>query len=329
MSLLVLTLTRACNLRCSYCPTAKDGWPQLTAEDARLAVRLFDERWGGGDVKLFGGEPLLAADAARAAVDEAARRPAVRRVQLSTNGLLLDDGWLELLLREPKLLLQLSVDGTPEDHRRFRRALPGVPDAYARVLDLLPRLRGMPRVVVTQTIPPATAGRTATNFEHLLSLGFRRLNLLPGYYLPWSDTQLSELQGQFDVVAARIRRAWKEGERVYLRNLTTRAPLPFFNSGLVVDADRSVHPANVGLSQALEELLPRTKVGTLDAPPTLAAIAERAAELPAMLRAALPRRVWESTQAVDAALTRLCRGLLPDWAAFRRRDRAAAAEAAA
>ena len=47
---LILTVTRQCNLRCSYCPTAKDGWPSLTEADAERALELFDRRFGGGDV---------------------------------------------------------------------------------------------------------------------------------------------------------------------------------------------------------------------------------------------------------------------------------------
>ncbi|MFT4979441.1 MAG: molybdenum cofactor biosynthesis enzyme MoaA, partial [Myxococcota bacterium] len=47
---LILTVTRACNLRCSYCPTAKDGWPSLSAVDARDAIDLFIDRFGGGDI---------------------------------------------------------------------------------------------------------------------------------------------------------------------------------------------------------------------------------------------------------------------------------------
>ena len=68
---LILTVTRACNLRCSYCPTAKDGWPSLTESDARRAVALFAERYGGGHIKMFGGEPLLVPDVVQAAMDEA------------------------------------------------------------------------------------------------------------------------------------------------------------------------------------------------------------------------------------------------------------------
>lgn len=315
---LILTVTRACNLRCSYCPTAKDGWPSLTPEDARSALRLFADRFGGGDVKLFGGEPLLVPDVVRAAFEEAEALPGIRRVYLSTNGLGLDDAWLAYLARYPKGVLTLSMDGDPADHRRFRRGLPGVPDTYEHVMTLLPRLLRTPRFVVTQTIPPATAEHALRNFDHLRDLGIRRFNLLPGYYLAWKPKQLAALRRGMDGIAARYREAWGQGEYLYLRNLFTWAPTPFFNTGLVVDSDRTLHPSNVGLSGALDDLRDQTQVGTLDDPPTASELDAAAQRTNGLLQETLSERVWESTQAADAELTRLVRGLYPAWADWRK-----------
>ena len=66
------------------------------------------------------------------------------------------------------------MDGVPDAHRRNRRALEGVADAYDHIVGLLPRLLKIPRVVVTQTIPPSTAHRAHENFLHLRELGFWR-----------------------------------------------------------------------------------------------------------------------------------------------------------
>jgi hypothetical protein len=217
------------------------------------------------------------------------------------------------------------MDGTPEDHRRLRRALPGTADAYDHVIDLLPHLRRLPRLVITQTIAPATAHRAAENFDHLLGLGFTRVNLLPGYFIPWRPAQLDALEAGFQGIAERLRAAWAAGRGLYLRNLFTRAPTPFFNTGLVVDADRTIHPSNVGLSGSLEGLLGRTRVGDLDDPPTAEALAARAADISGMLQESVSPRVWRSTLAADAALTRLCESLLPHWLAWRARRRAGAA----
>ena len=316
---LILTVTRACNLRCSYCPTVKDGWPSLSEDDARQSINLFADRYGGGNVKIFGGEPLLVPDVVRAALGEADGRPEIKRVYLSTNGLGLTEEWLQTVRSLPKVVLTISLDGKPDDHRRYRRALPGVPDALDHVLSLQEALLRTPRVVITQTIPPATASRAAENFAWLRSLGFWRFNLLPGYYIPWKPGQVEQLAAGFDGIEAEIRGAWDSGERLYLRNLFTRAPTPFFNTGLVVDADRTIHPSNVGLSGQLDGLRGKTQVGTLDDPPTAEELAARTAEVNGLLEAALPERVWASTLAVDKLLTRLCRNLYPAY--FEQRER--------
>jgi sulfatase maturation enzyme AslB (radical SAM superfamily) len=320
---LVLTVTRQCNLRCSYCPTAKDGWPSLDERDALRALSLFVDRFGGGDIKLFGGEPLLVPDVVRTVLDAARDEPRIRRVYLSTNGLGLDADWLELLRGHDKSVLTISLDGRPVDHRRLRRALPGVPDAYEHVQSLLPELTRMPRVVVTQTIAPSTAGVAVESFEHLLSLGFRRFNFLPGYYLPWRPEQIADLRRGFDGISQRVIEHWRAGRRLYVRNLFTWAPTPFFNTGVVVDADGSIHPNNLGLSAALESALGQTRVGSLDEPPSAELLEKKAREVNALLERELPPGVWDSTLAVDAALTRFCQGLYGEYAAYRRRRRAA------
>lgn len=328
-ALLVLTVTRDCNLRCSYCPTVKEGWPSLTIADAERALELFASRYGGGTVKLFGGEPLLVPDVVRAALARAEMLPAIKSIQLSTNGLGLDDAWLDAIERHPKAILQISMDGRPEDHRRHRRALPKIADTYDHLTTLLPRLVRMPRVVVTQTIPPATAGAAATNFAHLARLGFQRFNFLPGYYLPWTEEQLASLERSFGEMAAQIEAAWANGERLYVRNLTTQAPTPFFNTGLVVDSDRTIHPSNVGLSGQLEGLLGETRCGDLDDPPTLEALAAKQRRVNTLLETTLPERVWSSTLAADAALTRFCRRLTPHWIEARRARKLAEGRATA
>ncbi|MCB9759238.1 MAG: radical SAM protein [Alphaproteobacteria bacterium] len=321
-STLILTVTRQCNLRCSYCPTAKDGWPSLSADQALQALRLFSAR-GGGDVKLFGGEPLLVPDVVEAVFREARDIGNIRRLYLSTNGLGLDADWLERVRLTPKAILTVSMDGRPEDHRRLRRALPEVADTYSHLMDLLPALLDTPRLVVTQTIAPATARDAAENFAHLRGLGFTRFNLLPGYYLPWRDAQLADLARGFDAIRAQIEALWAADGYLYLRNLYTWAPTPFFNTGMVVDADGSIHPSNIGLSGKLDHLRAQTAAGTLDDPPSPAALAAKAEQVNGLLEQALEPRVLASTRAVDAELTRLCQGLYPAWARWRRRRAAA------
>jgi sulfatase maturation enzyme AslB (radical SAM superfamily) len=321
---LILTVTRACNLRCSYCPTAKDGWPSLNDEDARQAVRLFSDVFGGGSIKIFGGEPLLVPTVVRAAMEEARDDDNIRWVYLSTNGLGLNEEWLDYMSNYPKGILTISMDGAPEDHSAQRRAVHSdVPDSYLHLINMRESLLATPRVVVTQTIAPATAKRASSNLEHLMDLGFWRFNFLPGYYIPWRPSQLADLDRGFEQMAQIIVDRWERMERTYVRNLFTWAPTPFFNTGLVVDSDRSIHPSNVGLSGALDHTREATMVGTLDDPPDRGRLEEGARRVNGMLEAALPPKVWSSTLAVDASLSAFCRQLYPHWAQYKRRKGAA------
>jgi hypothetical protein len=321
---LILTVTRQCNLRCTYCPTAKDGWPSLNSEDARLAVQLFAEKYGGGAIKIFGGEPLLVPDVVRAAFDEASRHSNIRWVYLSTNGLGLTTEWLDYFGRNPKSILTISMDGRAADHRKHRRTLtPTVPDTYDHIISLLPHLLTTPRVVITQTIPPSGAAQMVDNFEHLVNLGFWRFNFLPGYYLAWNTKQHQHLIDGFTALSKHFQSVWAADEQAYVRNLFTWAPTPFFNTGMVVDSDRTIHATNIGLSGALDDVRDQTAVGSLDKPPTQAALDLAARETNQLLQSHLRPAVWESTRKVDEALSDFCHTLYPHWAAWRKRRNAA------
>jgi sulfatase maturation enzyme AslB (radical SAM superfamily) len=321
---LILTVTRQCELRCAYCRTAQDGWPTLNQADCERALQIYIQNFGGGDVKLFGGEPLLAGEATRATIEAAQRAPEIHRVYLSTNGIALTPDWLDLLARTPKLVLTVSLDGRPVDHDRFRRQKGQPTGSFERATAMLHHLVRAPRVVITQTIAPQTASRADENLAYLVDLGFRRFNLLPVYFQPWAPTELLALNAAFGRIEQLIVRRWERGERFYLRNLYTWAPSPFFNRGFVVDADRRIHPSNAGLWEGLEELADKTCVGDLDHPPTPQAVCEASAQVDGWIKQAVAPELWQSTRAVDQELTRLCRRLYPAMIKHRLRSRGAA-----
>lgn len=316
---LILVLTRRCDLRCAYCPTVKEGLPDLTAADVRRALHLFVETWGGGDAKLFGGEPLLVPHL----VHEAFRcAPPSVRLWLSTNGTHLDEAVLDAVEARPDTVLTVSLDGAPGDHDGLRR---GAASSHAAVLPWLPRLQRIPGFTVTQTIAPSTARRAAANFRYLRSLGIRRFNLLPVYYVPWQPAQLAALEESFEEIRGELVAGWSVGERLYLRNLFVRAPTPFFNTGMVVDVDRAIHASNFILTGTFDTLRDLVAVGDLDRPPTRDALDEAGRATAARLAERLPPQVLASTHAVDAALTRLCGRLYAPYLAYRSERRAQAA----
>jgi hypothetical protein len=236
--------------------------------------------------------------------------------------LLLTPQQLEEFLGHHKALVFVSLDGRPEHHRRHRVPLEEGEDSYDWLMPLLPALTTARRLVVTQTVAPATAAMADDNFGHLLSMGFTRFKLLPVYYRRWLPDEIDALRRSLSAIGERIRQRWAREEPLYLANLLTLAPTPLFNTGIVVDSDGSVHASNAGLAAACEQLLEHTKVGTLSAPPSLDALRTAGAAVPRLVEQALPDQVWQSTRAVDAELTRLCRSLYADFLAHRAKRRA-------
>ena len=320
---LILTLTRQCNLRCSYCPTAKDGWPVLSTSAIDQSIEIFLSLYKQGEIKLFGGEPFLEPELIRYVLDLVKDEPRINKVYVSTNGLGLSLDWIEYFKNYPKAIVTISLDGKPKDHRRMRRAISeDIPDCYDHVVSLLPTLLEIPRLVITQTIAPATARNAYENFRHLRDLGFWRFNFLPGYFIPWKEEQLEVLRLNFQKIAKDIIQDWQQGRLVYVRNLFIQAPTPFFNQGLIVDCDRTIHPSNLGLSSSLEELRGRTTVGTLDAPPSLKDLEEKSQQVNEMLQEFISEKIWTSTLRSDQELTRFCQVLFPHFLRYKKKKRA-------
>ena len=138
---LTLHLTRACNLRCSYCYAPPQADRGMSLKVGRQALRLGSEINNGpcGFV-FFGGEPLLHKELIRPLVAEAETMQheglGPFHFKLTTNGLLLDEAFLDFAV-EKDILVAMSIDGVREAHDRHRRLPDGTP-SFDR---LLPKLR--------------------------------------------------------------------------------------------------------------------------------------------------------------------------------------------
>ena len=163
---LVLMVTHACNLRCSYCYAGCCSGAKTSRDMARRVARVSIDRAvasirPGGTLELgfFGGEPLLKAQRIARAIDYAAEQVARSNVgleaTLTTNGTLADGAAWDVLAR-PGLQVTVSHDGLPETHDRHRRHADGrgtsgrVQETIHRLLDAGVAVRGA-MVVRTDT----------------------------------------------------------------------------------------------------------------------------------------------------------------------------------
>ena len=127
----------------------------------------------------------------------------------------------------------------------------------------------------------------------------------------------------FQFIQNEIERSWASNQYIYVRNLFVRAPTPFFNQGLIVDSDQSIHPSNVGLSASLDHLRQETVVGTLQEPPSIEELKEKGRQVNEIIQRAVSAKIWSSTLAADLALTHFCRGLMPAFVTYKKKKGAA------
>ncbi|MFI3250869.1 MAG: thioether cross-link-forming SCIFF peptide maturase [Eubacteriales bacterium] len=132
---LCLHIAHDCNLRCSYCFAATGdfgtGRKVMTTETAKKAIDFVVERSVNRhniEIDFFGGEPLMAMDVVREAVDYARslekKHDKCFRFTITTNGVLLDDDTIEYINREMSNVV-LSLDGREEVNDAMRKTVNG------------------------------------------------------------------------------------------------------------------------------------------------------------------------------------------------------------
>lgn len=152
----VLKVHSRCNLSCDYCyvyQMADQSWRSrplvmsrrtLGRVGHRIAEHVERHRLDRVRVVLHGGEPLLAGPAwfAEAAVELRGLVPAEVDLTVQTNGVLLDEAFLELLA-EHRIQVGVSLDGTRAGHDRHRVWANGT-GSHAQVSRALRLLGGGP-----------------------------------------------------------------------------------------------------------------------------------------------------------------------------------------
>ena len=110
-----VSVTKRCNLNCSYCGARNEKADELTAEEFEKAVRAFAS-CGITKVRLTGGEPLVRKD-----ITEIARRigsiEGIEKIAVTTNGILLKE-YAKELKSAGVTAVNISLDTT--DREQFK-----------------------------------------------------------------------------------------------------------------------------------------------------------------------------------------------------------------
>lgn len=216
-----LHLTNGCNMACDYCYVPRDAVAVMGDDTARAAVDLAAGRTpqhGSTGIIFFGGEPLLHKDLIARTVEYAEAQENDGRCfhfKVTTNGLLLDEDFLEYAQRK-HMLIALSLDGCAAAHDRHRRDADGAP-TFDRVADSARRLlRRFPHAPALMTVNPDTAPLYADSVQALFDLGFRYLICSLNVAAPWQDRDLEVLLEQYQKMARLYERWTLAEEKFYL-----------------------------------------------------------------------------------------------------------------
>ncbi len=178
-----------CDIDCLYCYEKRKeapGGTRIGAEQVRRLGELFRGRPLA--VELHGGEPLAAGqDYVAGVLTELAAQPSVVRVSLQTNGLRLDESWLDLFdAVYPDLRIGVSLDGDPEGNA-WRVGYDGAP-TYPRVARALRMLSQRGRKVgVIAAVTPRVLSRAEAVLDHLA--GFEAVNAIS--FVPCFDATVT------------------------------------------------------------------------------------------------------------------------------------------
>ncbi|MGD8452547.1 MAG: radical SAM protein [Phycisphaerae bacterium] len=217
---LTLHLTTACNMRCSYCyAPPRDGAP-MSEDVARAAVDLGARlSTGSCGIVFFGGEPLLCKERIADTVAYARRRERDGdqryHFKITTNGLALDDDWLDYAIRND-ILVAMSFDGVRAAHDAHRR-LPNGRSSYDVLLARLKALLAVrPYASVLTTVNPDTAQYLAESIELLIDLDVRYPIVSPNYAGDWTEADFRVLQKQYQRLGRRYIEWTRAGRKFYL-----------------------------------------------------------------------------------------------------------------
>ncbi len=243
----VVVPTWQCELRCRYCTIPKQGGQVMTPSVLDGALDLLLSADGEGhELQFFGGEPFLEWDLIQHAV-EAGESMAPGRIQyrFTTNGWSLTPERLRWLAGH-NVHFQLSLDGDRETQNSSRRPLERGADSYdhspAVLVDVLKEL-GVAHDLI-QVVHPSNATQADTNFQHLLDLGYRRIQLNYALGTRWTDEAKMDLAGALHRLGLDLRSRWEAGEEVDMVNLRETRMRVRTNREVTVDWDGTVMSSN-------------------------------------------------------------------------------------
>ena len=183
---LVIFLTYRCNFNCSYCYVNKKETKELSANKLiKIIKELKTKNNEIKEINFMGGEPLLRFDVIKEIINIFGNEFVFN---LNTNGYLLDKETLDFLLKN-NVIIVLSLDGSEKTHNLNRKD-----KTFNKILN---NIKGYEdKVIVNYVINPNSIDNLIKDFENLVNLGFKKIDVRPNSDYLWRKDEFP--QNNFD-----------------------------------------------------------------------------------------------------------------------------------
>ncbi|MCK5062183.1 4Fe-4S cluster-binding domain-containing protein [Candidatus Parcubacteria bacterium] len=190
--IVILTITEACNLKCSYCFETEKTEKVMNIEVAKDAITYaFNNSSGFDEIEfdLFGGEPTLCKELIKKIVDWTYRQNFKKPYLffLETNGTLVHGDFKKWLIDNSQFVYAgLSLDGTPETHNKNRS------NSYAKI-DIDFFLKNYPKQSIRMTVCKDTVDNLSNDIIHLHRLGFLEVVATFAHGVDWEIEKIRDV----------------------------------------------------------------------------------------------------------------------------------------
>ncbi len=208
MGNLWLSITDSCNLRCKYCFVPK-GNLKLNFDEVRPVIDFFMNAPGKQKrIDYYGGEPLINVELLEQSIPYAIELGKSMgkdvRTYISTNATLYSPKMT--FLKECNVHMLISIDGNEESHN-FNRMYGSGRGSWkdtVKGLRLMQQELAPHNICALFTVSPELAHKMIENFEALLDLGFRCVNIEAERTQRWRAESIHIFVKNLELIANRI-----------------------------------------------------------------------------------------------------------------------------
>lgn len=195
----IIHLTDSCNLNCSYCYEKKRN-KDIDFENIKYLIdNEINKKSKDTIIYFYGGEPLLKKDVIKDTIDYINSKKSKTKFLygITTNGVLLDDEFLDYMKKNNFINIAYSIDGIKEAHdiNRVNLNKEGsfdiVQENAKKVLKVYKDAVAM--IVITKN----NLIYLDKSINFLIDLGFKNINLMFDYEYKWQDEDLSLIKEMF------------------------------------------------------------------------------------------------------------------------------------